>query len=148
MCLVLQLRFCNSGFASLGLPLWFCNSGFASQISKGCDSIQRLDFVFLTFQALESVKNNKATYEKTAKDTKVKHIAQKDEMMKVVGDRIKKILEEKIQEIDKVYDAACQSLYTQSERISNYLQKVGELLQRTNDVLQNSKLEELLTAQK
>ncbi|XP_028392803.1 E3 ubiquitin-protein ligase TRIM71-like isoform X1 [Dendronephthya gigantea] len=99
-------------------------------------------------EALESVKNNKANYEKTAEDIKLKHIAQKDKVMKDVEDRMNKILEEKIQEVDKVYDPACQSLFTQSEKISNYLEKVEKSLQRTRDVLENSKLEELLTAHK
>ena len=92
--------------------------------------------------------NSKATYEKTAKDIKVKHTAQKDEMMKIVADGINKVLADKIQEVDKAYDPACQKLSVQAETISNYLQKVEKSLQRTNDVLENSKLEELLSAQK
>jgi F0F1-type ATP synthase membrane subunit b/b' len=68
--------------------------------------------------------------------------------MKTVADGINKILEDKIQEVDKAYDPACQKLSVQAEKISNYLQKVEKSLQRTNDVLENSKLEELLSAQK
>jgi hypothetical protein len=97
---------------------------------------------------LGTVNNSKATYEKTSKDIKVKHTAQKDEMMKTVAGGINKILEDKIQEVDKGYDPACQKLSVQAEAISNYLQKVEKSLQRTNDVLENSKLEELLSAQK
>ena len=97
---------------------------------------------------METVNNSKATYEKTAKDIKVKHTAQKDEMMKTVADGINKILTDKIKEVDKAYDPACQKLSVQAETISNYLQKVEKSLQRTNDVLENSKLEELLSAQK
>ena len=97
---------------------------------------------------METVNNTKTTYEKTSKDIKVKHTAQKDEMMKTVADGISKILEDKIQEVDKAYDPACQKLSVQAETISNYLQKVEKSLQRTNDVLENSKLEELLSAQK
>ena len=97
---------------------------------------------------METVNNSKATYEKTSKDIKVKHTAQKDEMMKTVTNGINKILEDKIQEVDKGYDPACQKLSVQAEMISNYLQKVEKSLQRTNDVLENSKLEELLSAQK
>ncbi len=92
--------------------------------------------------------NSKATYEKTAKDIKVKHTAQKDEMMKTVADGINKILADKIQVVDKAYDPACQKLSVQAETISNYLQKVQKSLQRTNGVLKNSKLEELFSAQK
>jgi F0F1-type ATP synthase membrane subunit b/b' len=97
---------------------------------------------------LETVNNSKATYEKTSKDIKVKHTTQKDEIMKTVVDGINKILEDKIQEVDKAYDPACQKLSDQAEMISNYLQKVEKSLQRTNNVLENSKLEELLSAQK
>ncbi len=97
---------------------------------------------------MQTVNNSKATYEKTAKAIKVKHTAQKDEMMKTVADGMNKILAEKIQEVDKAYDPACQKLSVQAETISNYLQKVEKSLQRTNDVLKNSKLEELLSAQK
>jgi hypothetical protein len=78
----------------------------------------------------------------------LKHIAQKDEMMKIVADGINKILNNKIQEVDKVYDPACEKLSVQAEIISNYLQKVEKSLQRTNIVLENSKLEELLSVQK
>jgi ribosome-binding ATPase YchF (GTP1/OBG family) len=100
---------------------------------------------------LETVNNSKATYEKTAKDIKAKHTAQKDEMMKTVANGIKvinKILEDKIQEVDKAYDPACQKFSVQAEMISNYVQKVEKSLQRTNNMLENSKLEELLSAQK
>ena len=92
--------------------------------------------------------NSKATYEKTAQDVKLKHTAQKDEMMKTVTEGINKILADKIKEVEKVYDPACQKLSVQAETISNYVQKVEKSLQRTNDVLENSKLEELLSAQK
>ena len=102
----------------------------------------------LYFQALETVNNSKATYEKTAKDIKIKHTAQKDEMMKTVTDTISKILDEKIKEVDKVYHPACQKLSVQAEMISNYLQKVEKSLQRANDLLKNSKLQELIAAQK
>ena len=79
---------------------------------------------------------------------KKKHTAQKDEMMKTVTDGISKILNEKIKEVDKVYDPACQKISVQAEAISNYLQKVEKSLNRTNEVLENSKLQELITAQK
>jgi uncharacterized protein YaaN involved in tellurite resistance len=76
----------------------------------------------------------------------VKHTAQKDEMemkmVKIVTNGINKILKDKIQEVDKAYDPACQKLSVQADTISNYLQKVEKSLQRTNDVLENSKLEE------
>ena len=119
-----------------------------------------------TFKALESVNNSKATYEKTAKDIKAKHTTEmtkhkdeimkhKDEMIKTVMkkvetviDSINKNLEVKITEVDKIYDPACQKLSIQAETISNYLQKVGKALHRTNEVLENSKLQELMTAQK
>ena len=68
--------------------------------------------------------------------------------MKTVTDGISKILEEKIKEVDKVYDPACQKLSVQAEAISDYLQKVEKSLNRTNEVLENSKLQELITAQK
>ena len=119
---------------------------------------------------METVNNSKATYEKTAKDIKVKHTAEmtkrKDEIMKqkdeiiktvmkivinnveTVTDSINKNLEEKITEVDKVYDPACQKLSIQAETISNYLQKVGKALHRAIEVLENSKLQELMTAQK
>ena len=74
----------------------------------------------------------------------MKHIAQKDEMIKIVTDEINKICEQKIQKVDEVYDSACQSLSTQSERISNYLENVEKSLQRTSGVLKNPKLKELL----
>ena len=95
---------------------------------------------------MQTVNNRKATYEKTAKDIKVKHTTQKDDMMKTVTDGVSKILDEKITEVDKVYDPACQKLFVQAEMISNYLQKVEKLLQRANDLLKNSKLQELMTA--
>ena len=97
---------------------------------------------------MQTVNNSKATYEKTAKDIKVKHTTQKDEMMKTVRDGISKILDEKITEVDKIYDPACQKLSVQAEMISNYLQKVEKSLQRANDLLKNSKLQELIAAQK
>ena len=101
-----------------------------------------------TFKALETVNNSKATYEKTAKDIKVKHTTQKDEMVKTVTDGISKILDEKIKEVDKIYDPACQKLSVQAEAISNYLEKVEKSLHRTNEMMKNSKLQELMTAQK
>ena len=80
---------------------------------------------------------------------------QKDEMIKTVKkkvetviDSMNKNLEEKITEVDKVYDPACQKLSIQAETISNYLQKVEKSLHRTNEVLESSKLQELMTAQK
>ena len=115
---------------------------------------------------METVNNSKATYEKTAKDIKVKHTAEmtkhkdeimkhKDEMIKTVMkkvetviDSINKNLDKKIREVDKVYDPACQKLSIQAEAISNYLQKVEKSLHRTNEVLENSKLQELMAAQK
>ena len=99
-------------------------------------------------EALQTVNNSKATYEKTAKDIKVKHTAQKDEIMKTVTDGISKILDEKIKEVDKIYDPACQKLSVQAEAISNYLEKVEKSLHRTNEVMKNSKLQELIAAQK
>ena len=69
-------------------------------------------------------------------------------MMKTVTDGINKILADKIKEVENVYDPACQKLSVQAEAISNYVQKIEKSLQRTNDVLENSKLEELLSAQK
>ena len=102
----------------------------------------------MTFQALETVNNSKATYEKTANDIKVKHTAQKDEMMKTVTDALSKILDDKITEVDEVYDPACQELSIQAETISNYLEKVEKSLHRTNEILKNSKLQELIAAQK
>ena len=115
---------------------------------------------------METVSNSKATYEKTAKDIKAKHTTEitkkkdeimkhKDEMIKTVNkkvetviDSMNKNLEEKITEVDKVYDPACQKLSIQAETISNYLQKVEKSLHRTNEVLESSKLQELMTAQK
>ena len=102
----------------------------------------------LTFQALDTVNKSKATYEKTAKDIKVKHTAQKDEMMKTVTDNISKVLEKKITEVDQVYDPACQKLSVQAEAITNYLEKVEKSLHRTSQMLKNSKLRELMTAEK
>ena len=99
-------------------------------------------------KALETVNNSKRTYEKTAQDIKEKHTAQKDEMMETVTDSINKILADKLEEVKKVYDPACQKLSVQAETVSNYVQKVEKSLQRTNDVLEKSKLEELLSAQK
>ena len=115
---------------------------------------------------METVNNSKATYEKTAKDIKVQHTAEmtkhkdkimkhKDEMIKTVMkkvetviDSMNKNLDKKITEVDKVYDPACQKLSVQAEAISNYLQKVEKSLHRTNEVMKNSKLQELMTAQK
>ena len=92
--------------------------------------------------------NSKETYEKTAKDIKVKHSAKKDETMKIVTDSINKFLENTIKEVDQVYDPACQKLSVQADTISKYLQKVEKCLHRTNEVLENSKLQELMTAHK
>lgn len=92
--------------------------------------------------------NNKATYEKTVKDIKAKYTAQKDEMTKTVTDGINKILDEKIQEVDGIYDPACRKLTVHAEMISNYLQKVENSLQRSDDALESSKLKEFLSAQK
>ena len=92
--------------------------------------------------------NSKATYEKTAKDIKVKHTAKKDEIMKTVTDNINKFLENTLKEVDQVYDPACQKLSVQADTISKYLQKVEKCLYRTNEVLENSKLQELMTAHK
>ena len=97
---------------------------------------------------METVNNSKATYEKTAKDIKEKHTAQKDEMMKTITDDISKILNEKMTEVDKVFNPACQKLSAQAETITNYLEKVEKSLHRTNEVLKNSKLQELITAGK
>ena len=97
---------------------------------------------------METVNKSKATYEKTAKDIKVKHTAQKDEMMKTVTGNIRKILNEKMTEVDKVYDPACQKLSAQAKTITNYLEKVEKSLHRTNEVMENSKLQGLMTAQK
>ena len=69
-------------------------------------------------------------------------------MMKTVTDGISKILNEKMTEVDKVYDPACQKLSSQAETITNYLEKVEKSLHRTNEVLENSKLQELMTAEK
>ena len=87
-------------------------------------------------------------YEKTAKDIKVKHTAKKDEIMKTVTDSLNKFLENTLKEVDQIYDPACQKLSVQAETISKYLQKVEKCLYRTNEVLENSKLQELMTAHK
>ena len=86
------------------------------------------------------------------KDEIMKH---KDEVIKTVKkkvetviDSMNKNLDEKIAEVDKVYDPACQKLFIQAETISNYLQKVEKSLHRTNEVLESSKLQELMAAQK
>ena len=97
---------------------------------------------------METVNNSKAAYEKTAKDIKVKHTAHIQEMMKTVTDGISKILDEKVKEVDKVYDPAFQKLSVQAETTTSYLQKVEKSLQRANDLLKDSKLQELLAAQK
>ncbi|XP_028392603.1 tripartite motif-containing protein 45-like [Dendronephthya gigantea] len=99
-------------------------------------------------EALERFRNSKTTYEKAAKDIKLKHTVQKDEIMKAFASRIDKILEEKIREVDNVYDSSCQKLSAQIELMSNYLEKVEKSLPGTNDALENSKLEELLATQK
>ena len=78
---------------------------------------------------METVNNSKATYEKTAKDVKVKHTAHIDEMMKTVTDT-------KIKEVDKVYDPAFRKLSVQAETTTSYLQKVEKSLQRANDLLE------------
>ena len=87
-------------------------------------SILHLLRPFFTFQALETMNNSKATYEKIAKDIKFKHTAQKDEMMKIVTDDISNILDEKITKFDKGYVPACQKLSVQAKTVSKYLQKV------------------------
>ena len=69
-------------------------------------------------------------------------------MMKTVTDSISKILDEKMTEVDKVYDPACQKLSVQAEAITNYLEKVEKSLHRTNELMENSKLQGLMTAQK
>lgn len=97
---------------------------------------------------METVNNKKATYEKNAKDIKIKYAAQKDEMMKTVTDGINNILADKTQEVDNVYNPACQKLSVHAEMISNYVQKVEKARHRTNDALENIKLKDLLSAQK
>ena len=97
---------------------------------------------------METVNNNKATYEKNAKDIKVKYANQKDEMMKTVTDGINQILADKIQEVDNTYNPACQKLSVHAEMISNYVQKVEKARHRTNEALENTKLKDLLSAQK
>ena len=119
---------------------------YLPQCLRYCSCDYRL--LFCIFQALETLTNSKATYEKTAQDIKEKHTAQKDEMMKTVAEGMNKILADKIKEVEKVYDPACQKLSVQAETISNYVQKVEKSLQRTDYVSKNSKLEELLSAQK
>ena len=54
----------------------------------------------------------------------------------------------KLQKFDNVYDPPCQKLSAQAGTISNYLEKVEKCLHRTNEVLKNSKLQELIAAQK
>ena len=83
-----------------------------------------------TLEALETVDSRKATYEKTAKDIKVKYTAQKNEMMKTLADNISKILNKKMTEADKVYDHA-----VEAEAVTNYLEQVEKSLHRTNDLL-------------
>ena len=78
----------------------------------------------------------------------MKHAAKKDEIMKTVTDSINKFLENTLKEVDQVYDPACQKLSVQADTISKYLQKVEKCLYRTNEVLENSKLQELMTAHK
>ena len=68
--------------------------------------------------------------------------------MKTVADVMTKILDEKITEVNKVYDPACEKLSVQTKMMSNYLQKVEKSLRRANDLLKNSKLQELIAAQK
>ena len=97
---------------------------------------------------MKTVSNSKAKHEKTAKDIKVKHTVQKDEMMKTIAEGISKILDDKLKEVDQIYDPACQKLSVQAETISKYLEKIEKSLHRTNEVLKKSKLQELLTAQK
>ena len=46
-------------------------------------------------------------------------------------------------EFDKVYDPA-----VEAEAVTKYLEKVEKSLHRTNDLLKNSKLQELIAAQK
>ena len=87
-------------------------------------------------------------YEKNAKDIKVKYTAQKDEMMKTVTDGINQILANRIREVDNVYNPACQKLSIHAEMISNYVQKVEKARHRTNNALENTKLKDLLSAQK
>ena len=78
----------------------------------------------------------------------MKHTAKKDEIMKTVTDSISKFLENTLKEVDQMYDPACQKLSVQADTISKYLQKVEKCLYRTNEVLENSKLQELMTAHK
>ena len=68
--------------------------------------------------------------------------------MKTLSDRINKILDEKIQEVNNVYNPACEKLSAQAEKIKIYVEKVEKSLQSTNNVLENSKLQELLSAEK
>ena len=68
--------------------------------------------------------------------------------MKTLSDRINKLLDEKIQEVNKVYNPACEKLSAQAEKIKIYVEKVEKSLQSTNNVLENSKLQELLSAEK
>ena len=103
---------------------------------------------FFTFQALETVNNSKSICEKAAKELKEKHTIQKDQMMKTVEDLMNISLNEKIQEVDKVYNPAGEKLSAQAEKIKSYIKKAEKSLQLTNDVLESSKLKELLSAQK
>ena len=64
-------------------------------------------------------------------------------MMKTVTGNISKILNEKMTEADKVYDPA-----VEAETVTKYLEKVEKSLYRTNDLLKNSKLQELIAAHK
>ena len=81
--------------------------------------------------------------EKTAKDIKLKYTAQKNEMMKTLTDNISKILNKKLTEVDKVYDPA-----VEAEAVTKYLERVEKSLHPTNDLLKNSKLQELIAAHK
>ena len=127
----------------------WCKQSFKCRTGRIlCMKTTRRTWPLFTFQALHTVNKSKATYEKTAKDIKVKHTAQKDEMMKAVTDNISKVLEKRITEVDQVYDPACQKLSVHAEAITNYLEKVEKSLHRTSQVLKNSKLRELMTAEK
>ena len=107
-----------------------------------------LHIVFFIFQALETVNNSKAIYEKAAKELKEKHTIQKDEIMKTLSDSINKILDKKIQEVNNVYNPACEKLSSQGEKIKSYVEKAEKSIQCTNNVLKNSKLKELLSVEK
>ena len=69
-------------------------------------------------------------------------------MTKTVTESINKILDEKLQEVDGIYNPACRKLTVHAEMISNYIQKVENSLQRSDDALESSKLKEFLSAQK